>query len=181
MEGLDAPASTEPMVVALPGQDEEDIPPVPERTTVELEERTEPRTSSLVVHAIWQDTGEPAANVGIRLQEGWGSLGHYASTDQGGTARFEGLEPGSFDLTMDRLIPDGRSWDLELEAGETEVFELELGDGVDVRGTVVDEYGVPVADAQIVVAWGATSLRPGFHVARQPRRVGDHQFLHGAR
>ncbi len=115
----EAPASTGPMVVTLPGQEEEDTPPAPERSPVELEERTESQTAGLVVHTTWRETGEPAANVGIRLQEGWGSLGHYASTDESGTARFEGLEPGSFDLTMDRLIPDGRSWDLELEAGDS--------------------------------------------------------------
>jgi protocatechuate 3,4-dioxygenase beta subunit len=171
--------------------DQTDSPESPERMAVEaaVAEAEIASAASLLVRVTWQDTGEPAAHVGLHVAVGgWGEPGTLASTGEDGTARFEGLEPGNHTVNLDRRTEiSPRKAEIELAAGEQGTVEIEVAPGLNVRGVVVDPDGIPVANAEILIAWGGVSPQWTFPTARTDgqgtfflRSLGDHNLI-GAR
>ncbi|MCA8950194.1 MAG: carboxypeptidase regulatory-like domain-containing protein, partial [Planctomycetes bacterium] len=71
-----------------------------------------------------------------------------ATTDAGGHARFAGLRPGAYEVALPGSLPQLR---VELAAGRT-TARLLLPEPVPFGGRVVDDAGLPVADAEILVS-----------------------------
>ncbi|MEM1449978.1 MAG: sigma-70 family RNA polymerase sigma factor [Planctomycetota bacterium] len=147
---------------------DDDLVPVaversPER--VELEDTTEPAVAAsdeavtaapthgaLRVTVRWKD-GDPAEGVGVVVVTpwDWGIRRRVrVVTGAGGVAFFTGLAPGSFTVLTDRGTYDD-DVDAEVVAGETVACSVELPDGIDVEGRVVDADGSPVAGASVMM------------------------------
>lgn len=118
-----------------------------------------PSAGALRVTLTWSD-GTPAAQVGVVVITPWESgvrrrvLG--VSNDEG-AAYFADLAPGPYDVVSDRGSYDEETV-VEIAAGETSTCAIELPEGIDVMGRVVDAEGRPVAGAEVVM----TSLTGGW-------------------
>jgi RNA polymerase sigma-70 factor (ECF subfamily) len=123
------------------------------------------QTASLTVSVTWAEGGAPAEGIGVDLLE-WASSLPFASrrqatTDAQGRAHFDGVLPGSLNVSLDRA--DGVT--LELASGEQRVLELAIPPGIRVLGRVVDERGAGIANADIWLSDYANSSS-GTFVAR---------------
>ncbi len=137
-----APATAEPLLV-VPARETLAQDPVPSATT------SSPKTGSVHVH-VTDSQDLPLAGVGLSLSsdtemQNPASTIEFVLTDAGGNASFDGLRPTAFTVQTDRSMNIVRE---RIAAGETREIALRLG-GVQVEGSVVDDAGRPVADAEI--------------------------------
>lgn len=145
--------------LASPREREEPLEPqpalaAPEPTALEREELpgSPPRASddrgALLVTLTWSD-GTPAAGVTLDVlcandpapREERSS----ACADERGAVRFDGLFPGPARVELDR----GGRHETLVAAGETRELAIQIPEGLDVDGTVVDPTGASVAGAEI--------------------------------
>ena len=140
----------EPALEHEPDAVAEAVTPAAARVAVPEEPATVLRAvapgARLLVHARWPD-GAPAAGELVLVTTAGARPDDALAlpTDEHGTARFAGLEPGPAQVRLLR----GRENDAQLEdAREAEVF-LEIVAGVSVEGRVVDGLGEPVPGAEI--------------------------------
>lgn len=112
--------------------------------------------AGLHVRAVRASDGAPLAGIAIDLIFRGRDLANrrVERTAADGFARFVDLPPGRYRPHCERC----EKWSeesVELAAGERREVVLELPAGLSARGRVVDERGVPVPDAEIVLAgWG---------------------------
>ena len=150
------PRDTEGSMVAE-GPEPEVVANVNERTALDSEASpsAEAQVASLLVRVTWQDTGKPAAHVGVSVTEllstntrhsPASAPANLAATGAEGTVLFEDLDPGRFDVQTHRQDEDV----VELLAGEARTVEFEIPPGLRVRGVVVDRDGLPVAGAEVL-------------------------------
>jgi Carboxypeptidase regulatory-like domain/PDZ domain len=106
------------------------------------------------------DSGAPLAGVSLVLTP-LGEPGprlEIASADDGG-ARLDGLWPGSYDLhaSLQGYVPERSAW--TTPSGEGDPLVLSLHGAAELEGQVVDERGLPLADAELRLD-GADALAP---------------------
>ncbi len=106
-------------------------------------------TGSLRVH-VTDNQDVPLAGVGLALfadslMQSPGSAIDFVLTDASGNVSFDELRPTTFTVQIDRSMNISRS---KVAAGETREITMRIG-GVQVDGSVVDDAGLPVADAEI--------------------------------
>ena len=124
-------------------------------------EEPESGTARIAGRVVAADTGRPLRRVVIRARSERGRGGRLASTDEEGRYEIPDLPAGSYTLTaskggyvdieLGQRHPLQRGTPLDLRDGEarTDVhFSLPRG-GV-ITGNIVDEFGEPVADAQVM-------------------------------
>jgi RNA polymerase sigma factor (sigma-70 family) len=90
-----------------------------------------------------------AANIGVSLcstRNALWSIAPQQITDERGEFRFTQVEPGEYDLQLDRCNPPVR---ILVEAGKTAHASLSLPNAKEVRGHVFDENDAPVAGAEV--------------------------------
>ncbi|MEM9380813.1 MAG: sigma-70 family RNA polymerase sigma factor [Planctomycetota bacterium] len=107
---------------------------------------------SLRVTVRWED-GDAAEGVGVVVVTPWEagvSRRVRDVTDATGVAFFADLAPGPYSVLTDRGTYDD-DVDAEVAAGATADCSIDLEDGVDVEGRVVDATGRAVAGAAIVM------------------------------
>ncbi len=106
-------------------------------------------TGALRVRVTWPD-GTGAAGVGVRVASGEENPDLNAldgTTDEAGSALFEGLPVGTARVAVDRHLAPPSA--VELTSGATAEIEIELGLGFNVAGIVVAEQGGPVPGAEV--------------------------------
>ncbi len=104
---------------------------------------------ALLVHVVYQSNGQPASGSHIKLLP-VGRPNPFTSrvlgvTDASGDCRFERLRAGTITLTEHH----GARGTAEIVVGQEAHVALTIPHGIDVRGHVVDEHDVPVANAEI--------------------------------
>ncbi|MCP3916475.1 MAG: sigma-70 family RNA polymerase sigma factor [bacterium] len=124
-----------------------------------------PATGMGTIRARWSSTGLPANDVGliVRRLDDLGGLernGTYV-TDAGGAVELAQLDPGRYRVEIDR----GGSAEWEVLPGAARTVELELTDGIDLAGVVLDASGLPIADAALWLSWPGRPLR-GWNATR---------------
>ena len=107
----------------------------------------------LVVHVTWSD-GAPAVEVWTKVVT-WGAADPFRArsseiTDGTGTFVVEDVPPGSVSL----YGALGGGGGAEIKAGEESFADLEIPDGVDVEGRVVDSEGADVPNARVWLSDG---------------------------
>ena len=141
---LPADASAEAEPLAAPAE-----PESPRRAPTMAQPSPARTTGELVVHAIWETDGTPAAGVEVLVEPSGGAqLGNRtrrATTDAGGSARFADLLAGEVGFHGFR----GGSGRATIEAGAETAAELAIPAGYDVVGVVVSPSGEPVPGAQV--------------------------------
>ena len=128
------------------------------------------------------DTGVPLRRVQVRAVSTDGQDNNVASTDEQG--RFEILElvggrytvtatkTGFVPLQYGQRRPGERGTPIEIAAGETrEKIALTLPRGGAISGRVMDEFGEPIADAQVMVLRNA--FGPGGRRMQPAGRTGS--------
>lgn len=114
---------------------------------------------SIELEAVYQKTGRPAANIGIKIVPFNASDprldAFFIITDSTGRASVRDLRPGTHVAYADR----GGNVKIELSEGEQRREKLYIPDGVYVIGSVVSPANAPVAGAEIWLSdYGNTSL-----------------------
>ncbi len=148
-----ARAKIEPALIGvLPAA--EAVPTVPAREALPKEPAPAApsiatKTGSVRVH-VTDNQDVPLAGVGLALladslMQSPGSPIDFVYTDAGGNVSFDGLQPTKFTVETDRSMNIVRD---RVAAGKTREITLRIG-GVHVEGSVVDDAGLPVADAEI--------------------------------
>lgn len=93
--------------------------------------------------------GRGLEGVNVRVQRLGDREGRFVErcgmTDSQGALTLDDLATGSWHLELDRA----RGGSFQMRAGETTELNLDLSDGWDVTGTVVDTRGIPVEGAQL--------------------------------
>lgn len=111
-----------------------------------------PVSGGVAARVAGRASGRPRARAHLILapsdRVGREDLAEPRSTDELGVARWEGLAPGTWSMTT----PDGRRLPIAVEAGTTTEVRIELGEGIAIRGVVVDAHGAPVRSASVRVA-----------------------------
>jgi protocatechuate 3,4-dioxygenase beta subunit len=131
-----------------------------------------------VVHKA--DTGEPLRKASVEMwQEGAVGQRHSAATDSMGRFEFRNLDPGQYQLIVERngyvrqeygeTKPGGSGTSLTLAAGQTvSNISIQLIPAAIITGHVLDEDGEPVARAQVL------ALRPVYGSGqREFAQVGE--------
>jgi protocatechuate 3,4-dioxygenase beta subunit len=130
-----------------------------------------------VTGVVLDEKGEPQRNAEV-----WGPL-QRIYTDKDGRFEMGGLQPGVTTLTVRATGYAPAKQDVELAPGGSEdlLFELELAEQGDLtlQGRVVDEDGVPVANAKVFVAaarggsrWETTDASGVFRFESMDRKYG---------
>lgn len=105
-------------------------------------------TGSLAVRAVWDSTGKPAVNVGVRVERLGGHLlllADSARTDANGLALFDSVDAGLI------FVRGDRSGELfgEIVANQRVELELRLDAGLTVSGRVSDADGRSVSQGVV--------------------------------
>ena len=135
-------------------------PPSAGRKTPDADEAH--AVGDLVVKLTFQDDGQPAANIGVRVQRPYEErdarpgkrLPHMATSGPTGQVLFRGIPAGEVQVALARNLYR----DFEVRAGSESVLRIEVPPGDDVDGLVVDGRGSPVAGAEVLIARGG--VRP---------------------
>lgn len=113
---------------------------------------TGPNGSPLAGVSVRNDSGNPAM---ARMREfsGEGS----ATTDANGEFAFEAVTPGekTFAFSHPKYLDGEKTVNV---TGREVRLDMQLSNGMDVRGVVVSESGAPVADAMVVASGGTGSF-----------------------
>ena len=131
---------------------------VPTETPIESAPAA-PEPASVECKVVWEEDGTMAVDLLVRLDvadEGWMAPSHFATTDDNGVARFEGLPLGRATLRGDR----GGSTGIWLTPGNNFV-ELVIPKGILVEGIVLDIEDNPLADAELWVSATGSSANSG--------------------
>jgi RNA polymerase sigma-70 factor (ECF subfamily) len=160
------------------------------RTAVEREpakDAGDPTTGALRLHVLWGDDQSPAAGVMVWLhRDGSDALfeAPFATSDEKGTIRFVGLQPGPLRSYVER---GEQSWSdvIEISAGLETESTVQVDPGMDCKGVVVDGEDRPIPGAEVLVAgWGGGQAFPLARTDAQGafslRAVGTHCHI-GAR
>ena len=114
-------------------------------------------TGSLLVKVVWGDDKKPAEGVDVEVyRSGADSLFDEprGRSDATGSVLFAELAPGNVYPSVDRA-GHGDHVKVAIVAGQRSEVTLEVKMGMNAKGRVVDESGVAVAGADIVVSgWG---------------------------
>ncbi|MEZ6036191.1 MAG: sigma-70 family RNA polymerase sigma factor [Planctomycetota bacterium] len=107
-------------------------------------------TGSLTVAVQWSD-GTPAEGVAVQLL-GAATDNRQAYTGEGGVVTFDSLRPASLLVTVHRGgLQDCEPVPVEIVAGAEATATLQLHDGLDLTGSVVDGDAHPIAAAEVLV------------------------------
>lgn len=122
------------------------------------------KAGSLLVHVLWGDDQQPAADVTVSVSRPAGDRlfdRAQLQTDASGSALFEQLPPGRVTARIQRGGMGGASQRVEVIAGQRSEVNLTMEVGMNCTGRVVDDRGVPVPDATIVLSgWGGGTVLP---------------------
>lgn len=113
-------------------------------------ERSVPR-HSLDVHVTWADDGTPAEGIRAAMSRGrMFPLGHCLDrvTDSTGVFHVDGLAPGSYKIDLDRHRVAGPVV-IDADGDSPDKIHVRIPRGLDVRGRVLDDDGLPIAGAEI--------------------------------
>lgn len=116
-------------------------------------------TATVVVHATWADGGAAAAMwVCLQPVDAHWLTQRWQLADDRGFARFADVVPGPHRVRSRH----GGSVEVDVTDARVREVELRIPDGIDVRGTVVDQQGRPVTGAILVLGSGeADALEVG--------------------
>ncbi|HEX5051640.1 MAG TPA: carboxypeptidase-like regulatory domain-containing protein [Planctomycetota bacterium] len=137
------------------------LPSAPESSRLERSEVPSPALAAaangtLRVRVAWAD-GQPAVGMGVSVEPPQADGGFLAQqwqdTDAAGLAEWRGLPSKTYTVTTRH----GGDRHVVVLAGRTSELALGIAQGVDLRGVVVDDNGVPVVGATIVL--GPTDSR----------------------
>lgn len=110
-------------------------------------------TNEVRLEVVWQKDGKPAANVPLRSVPltGWLSpwKPQHFFTDGAGIAILKEI-PGRGVMIRSALAPYAVL--AKIAQGKTGTVRLEIPNGIDVRGKVIDQDGKPVLGAEVVVS-----------------------------
>ncbi|MBK9385570.1 MAG: carboxypeptidase regulatory-like domain-containing protein [Planctomycetes bacterium] len=104
--------------------------------------------ASLALDVVWEPERTPAAEIELELHcaaDGFSAAPRFLRSDEKGQARWDDLPAGS--CTVRSQL--GGWLELELTAGEETRARFALEVGPTIAGRVIDDAGLPVADAEI--------------------------------
>jgi hypothetical protein len=152
------PAPPPPMIIDMPaGVPGVQMPQMPPRDTASS---TKPGTATLRGHVVAADTGQPIRKAQVRVMAAEVRENRMTTTDADGRFEFKLLPAGRYNVSASKGSYVGLQYGqqrpfepgkpLEILDGQTvEKVDFALPRGGVITGRILDEFGEPLADAQV--------------------------------
>jgi hypothetical protein len=149
-----------PMIIEMPAGVQGVAMPMPQMPPRDNAQPVKPGTATLRGHVVAADTGQPLRKAQVRVVAGEMRENRMATTDADGRYEFKLLPAGRYSISASKGSYVGLQYGqqrpfepgkpLEILDGQTvEKVDFALPRGGVITGRILDEFGEPMADAQV--------------------------------